>query len=133
MSRDNVESVRQALRAFDRGLEEAVAFWDPEIDWRAIEGAPDDVGVIRGRDSLRRYYEQWYETFDELRADAEELIDAGEDRVVSVLHVIGRMKKSAAEVDMRLAVVYTVRNGLIVRGREYANREQALHAAGLQE
>jgi ketosteroid isomerase-like protein len=47
--------------------------------------------------------------------------------------VIGRMKESDAEIDMRLAVVYTVRNGLIVRGREYASREHALRAAGLPE
>jgi ketosteroid isomerase-like protein len=71
--------------------------------------------------------------FDELRADADELIDAGEDRVVAVLHVIGRMKGSNADVDMRYAIVYTVRDGLIVRGREYATREQALEAAGLRD
>ena len=131
MSRENVETVRQALRAFDRGLDEVAPFWDPRIDWRAIEGAPDDIGVFRGHDAMRRYYEQWYETFDELRADAEELLDAGDDRVVAALHVIGRMKGSDAEVEMRLAVVFTVRSGLIVRGREYATREQALEAAGL--
>ena len=34
---------------------------------------------------------------------------------------------------MRVAIVYTVRNGLIVRGREYATREQALEAAELSE
>jgi len=133
MSQENVETVRQALRAFDRGLEEVVDYWDPEIDWRAIEGAPDDVGVFSGRDALRRYYEQWYETFDDLRADAEELTDLGDGRVVASMHVVGRMKGSHAEVDMRLAIVYTVRGGLIVRGREYATREEALEATGLQE
>jgi ketosteroid isomerase-like protein len=39
------------------------------------------------------------------------------------------MKGSDAEVDMRLAVVYTVRDGLVIRGREYASREEALEAA----
>jgi uncharacterized protein len=43
------------------------------------------------------------------------------------------MKGSEAEVDMRLAIVYTVENGLIVRGREYASREQALDAARVRE
>jgi hypothetical protein len=38
---------------------------------------------------------------------------------------------SQAEIDMRLGIVCTVRNGLIVRGREYATREKALEAAGL--
>ena len=130
MSEENVATVRRALAAFDRGLDQVAEFWHPDIDWRAIEGAPDDVGVFTGRDALRRYYEDWYETFDELRADAEELIDAGGDHVVAVLHVIGQMKGSDAEVDMQVAVVYTVEDGLIVRGREYATREQAMQAAG---
>jgi ketosteroid isomerase-like protein len=31
------------------------------------------------------------------------------------------------------SVVYTVRDGKIARGREYATREEALEAAGLSE
>ena len=133
MSRENVEVVRSALGAFDRNLDRVAEFWDPDIDWRAIEGAPDDIGVFRGHDAMRRYYEQWYDMFGDLRGTVEELIDAGEDRVVAVFHVFARMKGSEAEVDMRLGIVCTVRNGLIVRGREYATREQALEAAGLRE
>jgi ketosteroid isomerase-like protein len=34
---------------------------------------------------------------------------------------------------LRYAVVYTVREGKIVRVREYMNLEQALEAAGLRE
>jgi len=34
---------------------------------------------------------------------------------------------------MRYAVVYTVQDGKIVRGREYATRTQALKAVGLGE
>ncbi len=90
------------------------------------------MGIIRGRDAVRQYYEQWYETFDGIRAEAEELTDAG-DQVVAAVHVAGRMKESDAEIDMRLGVVYTVRDGKIIRGREYATREVALEAAGLSE
>jgi hypothetical protein len=38
------------------------------------------------------------------------------------------------EIDWRrLGIVYTVNDGLIVRGREYASRAEALEAAGLSE
>jgi hypothetical protein len=43
------------------------------------------------------------------------------------------MKGSEAEVDMSLGIVYTVRNGLIARGREYATRDAALEAARVSE
>ncbi len=129
MPQEEVEIVRRSLEAFDRDLDRVAELWDPDIDWRAIEGAPDDVGVFTGHQAMRRYYEQWFETFDDLRVEIEELIDAA-DSVIAVIHVVARMRGSQAEVDMRLAIAYTVRNGLIVRGREFATREQAIEAAG---
>jgi ketosteroid isomerase-like protein len=132
MSEENVEVVRRALASMDRDLDRAAGFWAPDIDWRAIEGAPDDIGVFYGHEGMRRYYGQWYETFEEIDSQTEELIDGGE-RVVAVLRVVGQMKGSDAKIDMRLGIVCTVRNGLIVRGREYASREEALAAAGLAE
>jgi ketosteroid isomerase-like protein len=131
MPQKNVELVRRSIEELDPTFARVVALWDPEIDWRAIEGAPDDIGVFKGHEAMRRYYEQWFATFDDLSAQPEELIDVPDDRVIAVLHVTGQMKGSHAAVDMRLAIVYTVRDGLIVRGREYATREQALEAAGL--
>ena len=132
MSEGNVEVVRSLLAAFGQGLDAAAEYWDSEIDWRAIEGAPDDVGIMHGRDALRHYYEQWYETFEGIRAEPDELTDAG-DQVVAAVHVTGRMKESDAEINMRLGIVYTLRDGKIIRGREYATHEQALEAAGLSE
>jgi ketosteroid isomerase-like protein len=62
-----------------------------------------------------------------------ELLDVGDDRDVAVLHVTGRAILSGIQTENRYAVVYTLRDGKIVRGREYANRAEALKAAGLEE
>ena len=132
MSEENVEIVRSALASFDRSLDRVAEFWDPEIDWRAIEGAPDDIGVFKGHEAMRRYYGQWYETLDDIQVETEELLDVG-DQVVAMVRAVGRMKGSDANIDMRLGIVYTVRDGLIVRGREYPSRADALKAAGLPE
>ena len=57
---ENLDVVRRQFEAFDSGgLDAMVEFWHPEIDWRAVEGAADDAGVLRGRDAMRRYYEDW--------------------------------------------------------------------------
>jgi ketosteroid isomerase-like protein len=132
MSQENVEIVRQVLEAFGSDLDRVAKFLDPEIDWRAIEGAPDDIGVFKGHEAMRRYWEEWFEIFDLVRIEPEELIDTDE-RVVVVMRVVVRPKGSDAEMDIRYATVYTVRNGRVVRGREYATREEALEAAGLRE
>ena len=133
MSQENVEIVRRSFAAYDSGGLDAVAeFWHRGIEWRAVEGYIDDVGVIRGPDGMRQYYEQWEETFDAIRIEIEELIEE-DDQVVAVLRSVGRMKDSDAEIDIRYAAVISIRDGKIAGGREYTTREQALEAAGLSE
>jgi len=133
MSQENVEVVQAALEAWGRGGFDALAeFCDTGIDWRAAEGAPDDAGPIHGLDAMRAYMQDWLDDFDELSLEFEELIDAGE-QVVAVQRLSGRGKASGIETKIRFAVVYTIRNGKIVRGREYWERAQALEAVGLRE
>jgi ketosteroid isomerase-like protein len=134
MSREDVEVVRSAFLALaDRGFDAMAEFLHPEINWRAMEGAPDDVGEMQGTEAARRYVEDWFETFDDFTTIPEELLDAGEDRVVGVLHVSGCAKLSGITTELRYAALYTLRGGKIVRVREYAERQEALDAAGLAE
>ena len=134
MSQENVEIVHDSWKAFAAGgLDALTEFWDPEIDWRAIEGAPDDVGEMHGREAVRRYLQDWVDTFEGLTVVAEELLDVEDQRVVAVIRVSGRAKLSGIETELRLAVVNSVRDGKIVCGREYIDREQALEAVGLRD
>ncbi len=134
MSQENVEIVRDSWRAFARsGLDAMAEYWDAEISWRAIEGAPDDIGEIEGRDALRRYYQDWIDTFAGLTVAPTELLEVDDDRLVASHHATGRARRSGVETELRYAVVYTLREGKIVRGREYSDRQQALKAVGLQD
>jgi ketosteroid isomerase-like protein len=129
MARDALSVVRDSLLAYaDGGLDAMQEFWDDQIDWRAIEGAPDDVGPIHGKERMRRYLQDWVDVFDDVTNVAEELVDLGNGRVLALQRAAGRAKLSGAETEIRFAVVYTVRDGKIVRGREYHNRAQALDA-----
>ena len=130
----NVEVVRGSLAALaDGGLDALAEFWNPDINWRAIEGAPDDVGEMHGRESARRYVQDWYDTFDNFTVASEELLDVGDDRVVAVQHLTGRARLSGVETELRYAVVYTLCERKIARVREYRDREEALDAVGLRE
>jgi ketosteroid isomerase-like protein len=126
--------VRRLLKAFaDGGLDAMAEFWDPNINWRAAEGAIDDVGEMHGSAAVRRYVQDWIDMFEDFAVGPEELRAVGDDRVVAAQHLTGRAKISGANTELHYAVVYTVRDGKIVRGREYMNREEALEAVGLRE
>jgi ketosteroid isomerase-like protein len=134
MSQENVEIVRDSWRAFAHsGLDAMAEYWDAEISWRAIEGAPDDVGEINGRDALCRYYQDWIDTFAGLTVVPTELLEVDDDRLVASHHATGRARQSGIETELRYAVVYTLREGKIVRGREYGDRQEALKAVGLEQ
>jgi ketosteroid isomerase-like protein len=134
MSRENVEIVKVAYEAFVRGgLDRYMEHFTDDVDYRAIEGAIDDVGPIHGKDAVRAWLQDWIDTFDEFWFEPIELIDAGEDTVVAVERYGGRARLSGVETDQAEAVVLTIRDGKIARGREYATRHEALEAAGVSE
>jgi ketosteroid isomerase-like protein len=134
MSKEKVEALEAAYEALaERGIDGFVEHLAEDVDYRAIEGAPDDRGPMHGKDAVRAYMEDWRETFDDVSVELRELIDAGEGLVVAVLRVSGRARLSGVETDLTFATLYTIRHGKIARGREYMSREQALEAAGLRE
>jgi ketosteroid isomerase-like protein len=129
MPNENVDVVRRQWGAFEHGgLDAVAAFWHAAIEWRAVEGAADDAGVLEGPEAMRRYYQDWVDTFDGLRTEVEEVLGEAGENLAVVLHVSGRGRESGVPVDARYYVLYTIREGLIVRGREYATPAEALAA-----
>jgi ketosteroid isomerase-like protein len=130
----NAEIVRRQFEALESaGVEAAARFWHPDIEWRAVEGAVDDVGVLRGKDALRRYYQDWLDMIEDLRGGIEEVVYDSGETLVAVLYNSGRGRGSSIPIRGRYCVVYTVRDGLILRGREYETRQQALEGLELPE
>jgi ketosteroid isomerase-like protein len=132
MSSKSSDIVRKHFGAFESGgVDAAAEFWHSDIEWRAVEGAADDVGPIRGHDALRRYYEDWIDTFDELGAEVEEILFEADDGVAVVVRHSGRGRASGVPTAGRYYVACVVRDGQIVAGREYATRQQALDGVRL--
>jgi ketosteroid isomerase-like protein len=73
----------------------------------------------------------WGDTMDEVRFEVDELVDAG-DRVVAVTRLVARSHTTGLEFEQRVAMVWTLRDGLAVRLDPYATREEALRDVGLE-
>lgn len=128
MSEGNVEIVRRAFayEMYGRGdRAQAEALFAPDFVNNPIEDGP-----FYGLDSIRDNIEHWASAWEDFEVEAEEFLDAGNRVVVTARHR-GRGRKSGAVVDARFFVVYTLRDGKIIRADEYADRAPALQAAKL--
>lgn len=110
-----------------------IAYWDKrawadDIDHRAIEGAPDDVGPMIGREALRAYFGEWVEMFDGFEATGDEVTDAGDGKVIVRWRVSGTAKASRVPTELVVFMALWLRDGKIRRSREYLTHEEAAAA-----
>ena len=132
MSQENVEVVRRTIEAFSsEGIEAALAYLDPEIEWIAPPDWLEDP-VYNGHDGMRKLAAAWRENFDEYRMDWERGFDTG-DHVVALITQRGRVKGSDDQIDQRIGYAWEVRGGKGVRVRIYFSWEEALDAVALPE
>jgi ketosteroid isomerase-like protein len=130
MSQENANAVaRRWLWAFENDTDAFRDTLHPEIEWFPFE---DDHSPSYGVDGGMRIRNQWIDTWGEHRIDLEELIERG-DSVVASVHVTARGKSSGVEVDARLHLHFTVREGKVVYVFEHADRAAALEAVRLRE
>jgi ketosteroid isomerase-like protein len=137
MSDENVQVVREVMDLLDRagmGGEPpprltALFASDVRIDMSRRVFNPD---VYEGYAGLRRLGHEIADVWDEFRLTPERFIDAG-DRVVVIETRRGRGRGSGVEVEHRSAVIWTVRDGQVIRMETDLDPEQALEAVGLRE
>jgi ketosteroid isomerase-like protein len=89
-------------------------------------------GTYVGVDETNEWLADWLDSFEDWSLDIEEVFGAG-DQVVTIVRQHGKAKHGGPEVEMRFAQVWTFRDGLGARMEMYADRDEALEAAGLQE
>jgi ketosteroid isomerase-like protein len=133
---ENVEIVRQVYEAAARGDREAVfALYDRDIEWDASRTERGAVTgrVVQGHEALLRWLREWYEAWGSVDDELEQLVDANEETVVSIMTQRGRGRSSGVEVADRLGAVWTIREGKVVRVAWFPTPEEALEAAGLSK
>jgi ketosteroid isomerase-like protein len=85
-----------------------------------------------GVEGLRPNWLDWLEPWATYRTTIEKAIDLG-DRVVLLFRAHGRRKGMDAEVELRGALICTIRDGRVARWEDWADRAEALESAGLKE
>src|SRR5688500_13393378 len=131
MSRENIEVLRKGYEAWNRGEHPAFDFMEPQFELQLPEGGIN-VGTVRGRESVQRFFAQYLEVFESYRMEPEEFF-AAEDRIVVFIHAPARGKGSGVDVVFSPAHLWTMNGGRAVRLEVFPDRKEALEAVGLLE
>ena len=132
MSQENVDVVAAVLREF-KATRRPTRF-APDFVWdlSRFREWPEEA-EYRGRDGFTEFFANWTEPYDEWDIDVEDLVDAGEDRVLAVVRQRGRLRGADSWVELRFGMVYTLAERLIRRVELFETPAQALEAVGLAE
>jgi ketosteroid isomerase-like protein len=133
VSQENVEIVRAMWAAWGR------AEYDASLGAFAEDSVWDDTrfrsdgAVHHGLGALIAVSRTWLEAWERYEIEAEEVLDAGDDRVAVVLRETAEGKGGGVAVTNRWGVVQTVRAGQIVHTMVYPTPQQVLEAVGVRE
>jgi len=123
-----ITSLRAAYAAFNRGdVDAAVEPLDTQIEWSEPSEFPGG-GTYHGREGAKQYLAQSRAAWAEVISEPEQFIPAG-DRIVVFVHARVRPKNGNQWQEVRLADVYTFRNGKAIQMRAFADRQEALRWA----
>jgi ketosteroid isomerase-like protein len=132
MSQENVEVMRRAMDAFNRGDGKAfdrLLTSDAEVVpvRAALEGT-----TYRGLDAGTQYCTAVDQSWANLGWEVEEIRDGGE-QILALGHIRGEGRDSGVAIDARAGWLAHFSEGRITRFQTFANRDDALEAAGLSE
>ncbi len=135
MSQENVEIVRAAMEAWNRGdWDETLKHTAPDFVLDNSMNSGDWRGVHRGADDVKRAWGLLTEAWQSVRIEVSEFIEADEGVVVTrqKAHFVGR---DGIELPgpTRSGWLWKLRAGKIVFVATYNDLDEALEAAGLRE
>ncbi|HEX8743273.1 MAG TPA: nuclear transport factor 2 family protein [Thermoleophilaceae bacterium] len=124
----NAGVVRSLFDDFNRGDYEA-AFQKiaEDVDWHEPPDMPDAGGGYRGHEGMVSGFGRFLSAWEHIRADLVQVVERGE-RVVVMTRWRGLSKGTGIEVDQWIAQIYELREGRVVRVRQFRTLEEALAA-----
>lgn len=131
VSQENVEIVQRYLDHWNETGEPLWAEIDPEAVF-VIDQGSFVADTYRGHEGIRDLLRLTAEVFDQFRYEVDDLVEVG-DSVLVLGRIRARGIQSGATGAQHGAILFQLRDGLIVTYRSYLDREEALAAVGLGE
>jgi ketosteroid isomerase-like protein len=132
MSQENVEIAKRLNTAINDGdAATVVELLHGDLEWWDRKDDPGAT-VHRGPDGFQNQLAELAEDIVDLRVEAKEYIP-WRDYVIISVRVTGRGRTSDAAFEQDEVHVSRLRDGKVIELREYASKDEALKAVGLEE
>ncbi len=132
MSQANVQALRSAYEAISRGDWDAVIeLAEPDFELVPPSQSPNSA-PLRGVEETGAWFADQQETVGDLSIEVEKLIEV-EALIVAFIRLRIRPHGADAELELRIAHLWTLREGRLIRCEVFPEREKALEAAGIEE
>ena len=134
MSQENMEVVRAALARLSAGdYERSLEFVAEDAVWEPSGRFVGSSETYRGHTSIRRFWAAFTEPWDAIKLEPVEVVELGDELVLTDTLFQGIGRASAIPTEMHVIQLWTVQGCKITRFQSFANRAEALEAAGLSE
>ena len=131
MASQNTEMVKQAYAAFGRrDIPALLQLLDEKIEWQAVigtEGAVPTAGLRRGREGVGQFFKDLADSVEFEAFEPREFIAEG-DQVAVVGRYKGKARPTGKMFDSEWVMLFSLRNGKIVRFREFTDSRKLVDA-----
>ena len=128
------ESFEQGNRAWNAGdVKTAYAALPDQLEYRLAPTWPE-ARVLRTRDEVIEFFEEFQETFPDARTASHEYLEGAHGALVVGFRVAGTGRTSGVEGEMEVWQVWEIPDQdslTVTRVTEFTNRRDAVEAAGL--
>jgi ketosteroid isomerase-like protein len=132
MASANLDLVRSIYTARARGDYSSAEWAHPDIEFVIADGP--SPGTWTGRAALADVMRDYLSAWQGFRGEAAEYRELDDERVLVLVQMSGRGKRSGLELEQlgaKVAVLYHIRDGKVTRVVQYWNHERALADLGL--
>lgn len=130
---ENVQVVKDAYAAFQRGdIQGVLALVDENVDWHAIkggEGVAPHAGRRNGRVAVAEFFSQLGGSMEFSKFEPREFVAQG-DQVAVIGEYSATVKTTGHSLASDWVMVFTIRDGKVVRFREWTDSAQLVRAYG---
>ena len=130
MAESDLDVVKRGYQALaSGGVESWLSLFDEDFEMTTPAELASEPGTYRGREGVRRWFDEFHEAMDEVRLEPHSFQEA-DGWVVVPFSIVARGRSSGLEMRQDAVQAWLLRDGKAVKLRIFATLDEALEALG---